>query len=502
MKLHHFAMLICAAFGSTAAFGQPRAHPYLEIGQVVTADLEPAGSVFTYSSISAGVDVSQKGPRSIGQASYRYERVIGWGANKSERARHLGLARGQINLVPGLLDVDGGALATQVRSVFGAPAPIGLPGRQRDLSQLYSIYGGLRLHPQLGLLSTQASYTLGYSHANIRLPGQGVGDAQFGNALAQDAAVRVGMAPGPLPFGWSLSANWAREDQSSNLSYFIARGVRGDVLLPLLPNLAVTGGIGQDWAEARQKISPGAGSAPRLLYDFDGRSWDVGFDWRPSLRTSVRARYGERRGSTLLVVQAHWQPTSDDHVSAFVYDEDQSFAVSVTRQMSGLPTQYQNASYGFFDPASACAFGVDQAGGCLNGAVASPRWGLFRARGAMLNWSRHRRRWTIGLGVGGVERDFLDPRLNKALQSDQIYYGQLHLGYALSPRTDLSSDTSVSVYHDGNGMESESARTSLGLVHYLSRRWTARGQLGAVASWAASSDLVSIWGQAALRYAF
>ena len=177
----------------------------------------------------------------------------------------------------------------------------------------------------------------------MRQSGAATSDVRFGSALAQDALASVGMAPGILPFGWSLSGSWAREDQSSLSQYITSRTLRGEIVLPLLPNLAVTAGVDQGWNRVGQKSVGGANPVPpKLLYEWDGRGWDAGLYWRPSARTSVQARYGRRHGSDLVLIDATWQASQHSYVSAQVYDQEQSFGLLVTRQMAGFQPSLGN----------------------------------------------------------------------------------------------------------------------------------------------------------------
>ena len=51
----------CLLSTGAVAHARSQVHPYLEIGQVVTADLEPQGPALTYSQATMGVDVTQRG---------------------------------------------------------------------------------------------------------------------------------------------------------------------------------------------------------------------------------------------------------------------------------------------------------------------------------------------------------------------------------------------------------------------------------------------------------
>src|SRR3546814_1470234 len=53
--------------------------PYLEVGQVLTADLKNGGDVLTYTTVAAGIDAAIVTRRAELAATLRYERQFGWG---------------------------------------------------------------------------------------------------------------------------------------------------------------------------------------------------------------------------------------------------------------------------------------------------------------------------------------------------------------------------------------------------------------------------------------
>ena len=88
---------------------------------------------------------------------------------------------------------------------------------------------------------------------------------------------------------------------------------RGDVVLPVLPTLALTAGVGYEKIEVSQKdpLLDAAGnpvtdskgrfvtdpaSPRRIAYETDGLIYDAGVIWRPSPRTTLQARVGRRYG--------------------------------------------------------------------------------------------------------------------------------------------------------------------------------------------------------------
>jgi hypothetical protein len=133
----------------------------------------------------------------------------------------------------------------------------------------------------------------------------GVPSDRYDSAFNHSLSASVGMAPGTCPFGWTVGAGYVREDVNRLDQTFESSFIRGDVVYPVSPTIAVTAGVGYEKLEASQQdflrdangnavITPGGNlvadpSRPRLLaYDQDGVIWDAGVIWRPSRRTSCR----------------------------------------------------------------------------------------------------------------------------------------------------------------------------------------------------------------------
>ena len=71
--------------------------PYLEVGQVLTADLKNGGDVLTYTTVAAGIDAAIVTRRAELAATLRYEHQFGWG-NQGDTDVVSGLARGRIEV--------------------------------------------------------------------------------------------------------------------------------------------------------------------------------------------------------------------------------------------------------------------------------------------------------------------------------------------------------------------------------------------------------------------
>jgi hypothetical protein len=60
---------------------QRNVQPYIEVAQVVSAQISPGNDVVTFTQIAAGVDINVQSRNSAAAVSVRYERNIGYGDN-------------------------------------------------------------------------------------------------------------------------------------------------------------------------------------------------------------------------------------------------------------------------------------------------------------------------------------------------------------------------------------------------------------------------------------
>src|SRR3546814_3410366 len=91
---------------------------YLEVGQILSADLKNGGDVLTYTMLAAGVDAAIVTRRAEVAASLRYEHRISEAGGQGDSDAISGIARGRIEVAQGF-NLEGGALATRTRADGG-----------------------------------------------------------------------------------------------------------------------------------------------------------------------------------------------------------------------------------------------------------------------------------------------------------------------------------------------------------------------------------------------
>ena len=460
LGLSGFAAGLGLALATNAQTQRTDIVPYLEAHQVLSADLNE-GDVLTYTALAAGVDARTQTRRVEAQISYRYEHRIAWDDDLADQSVHTGLAAMRAQLIPNTLTMNAGALATRARSdgrgpIFGFNSVDSV-----NLADVYSVYAGPDFYTRAGDLDVAASYRLGYvkvddhSPFGFELPaGTPILD-RYDSSVNQTAKASVGMGPGLLPFGWTLGAGYAREDVNRLDQEYEAKFVRGDVILPVSPTLALTGGVGYEKIQSSQQdilrnengspvLTPGGRliadpSRPRLLaYDQSGVIWDAGVIWRPSRRTELQGRVGRRYGDTTVVGSFRHQLNSAYAISGSVYDAVDSFGRIVVADLAAAPVNFRvgrnplNPGVGGI---GGCVFGNDPGTGvCLDDAFQSISTANFRHRGADLLFSGGRGPWSFGLGAGYAQRKYFTPDVQNGFSLDRYKDESFNL-YAAATRT-------------------------------------------------------------------
>ena len=458
--------------------------PYLEVGQVLSAELKGGGDVLTYTTIAAGVDAAVETRRAEVAATLRYEHRFGESGGLGDADILSGLARGRLEVARGL-NLEGGALATRTRADGGGIG--GLITGGDNIADVYSLYAGPTLAKRAGSLDVGAGYRFGYTKVDLDGAGSLPG-GNFDSSTNHVAWASVGQRPGELPFGWQVSGGYEREDASQLDQRFEGKYARADVTVPIGPTLALLGGAGYEDIEIGQRdplldangvpVVDSNGrfvtdkTQPRqLAFDTDGLIWDAGVMWRPSRRTSLTARVGRRYGDTIYTGSFAYRPDHATMLQVGVYDGMSSFGRGLSSGLAALPTQFdptRNPIDGSIDP---CVFGQD-GGGCLTPQLGSTTAIQYRNRGVQALLSSRYGRWSYGVGIGYDQRRLLVPATSviAALDGtkDESYY--LFMTAARELDADSSLGFSGFVNYFDNGAPGAADVQSAGISASYSRR--------------------------------
>ncbi|VWX56904.1 hypothetical protein [Sphingorhabdus sp. 109] len=447
--------------------------PYIEIQQILVADLKDGSDVLTYTSVAAGVDTSLQTRGAEAQVNVRYERRFFYEDNLGDEDIITGLARGSVQVVPNLLALEAGAFAARSRVDLRGEAPSNTVGNIDNVTQVYSVYAGPSLSTRAGALDVNAGYRIGYTKVEDEtagvLPAGQVPVDIFDDSVSHSANASVAMQPGDLPFGWSVGAGWQREDGSQLDQRFEGKQVRADVTVPVSQTLAAVGGIGYEDIEISERDAvrdtdgvPIIGddgrlvtdtSSPRLLsYDQDGIYWDVGVLWRPSRRTSLEARVGQRYGSETYHGNFAYQPNQNTALNISVYDTVSGFGNLLNDNLSSLGTSFTSTRNPLSGELNGCAFGPTSSL-CFNDVLQSAASSSFRARGINGQLTYNHGGWNTGLGVGYARRRYFASQLGSVSAIDglidQNYYANLTIGRDLDRYSSFDANVYANLLDSG-----------------------------------------------------
>lgn len=494
--------------------------PYLGIDQVVMAPLSGDGEVLTYTNVTAGVTASVKTRRMEAVADVQYNHSFGWGHAATDQDVISGIISGQYGLARGLT-LNAGALASRIRTDgFSGAATL----NDSLTSQVYAGYVGPSYAGSFGDIDVTASYQLGYTRVEEEAGLDFGGIGLFDESVSHSLAGSVGVAPGVwLPLGIVASAGYDREDADQLDQRFEDKWARLDATLPVSPTVAVVGGIGYENIEISQRsplldtsgvpvVSNGRyvtdDSSPRqLIYEFDDIIWDVGVLWRPTRRTSLEARVGERYGGMTYSGSFVWQGRNSS-VALVVFDGIDSFGRIITSNVASVSGSsldvVRNPFTGDF---TGCAFSESGGGQCFNDALSGVTNANFRYRGVAAQYAARRGQWGMGVGVGYSQRKFVTPPGQMVLvrgTKDQNWYGTASLTYEIDSQSSIDSAVYAN-YFDASGARLDvlnlGAFTSYNrLIH---RNLQASASLGIDSAKADALDaVITAMGQIGLRYSF
>lgn len=401
---------------------------YVEADVGVSAELGGNGGglddeVLTYTSVAAGVDGQVSTRRVTAGFSYRYERRVELTGDLPDDDSHSGLAAVRAQIVPGLVSVEAGGIATRTG---GSGRAFGVSDREAGTG-VYAGYAGPTLTTRAGAVDINVFYRLGYVHVDDdSLASAGAPDGSF-DTTVQLAGASAGVAPGGVGRpGWTVSAGHMSASTSSFDSSFDSQFVRGDVVLPVSPSFAVSAGVGYSRAHAEERdllrdangvpifdaegnLYPDPNGPMRTTLDSDGVYADAGFVWRPSPRSELQIRAGVTDdGEPTVLGAASFQVGRNFGFSFSIYDNDETFATTLTKNLRNLPDDLEITRDPFTGGLSAgCTFSREQPGRgvCISPLLQSISRVSFRERGGSFLFSGTGRTWSWGGGVTYLRRD-------------------------------------------------------------------------------------------------
>jgi len=447
--------------------------PYIEVSQILSAELTPGDEVVTFTQIAAGVDLNAQGRNSGASVSVRYERNIGYG-DAVDNDTISGIARGYVAVIPQTLNLEAGALASRTRlDGGGGVSPNPLVSADAT-SQTYALYAGPTLSTRLGAVDLTANARAGYNRFETD---DAVIDANgnpidiFDDSVSYSGQVRAGTRPGDvLPIGVAVTAGGYQEDISNLDQRVRDLYVRGDVVVPVSPSLALTGGVGYEDVEVSSRDAlrdangdPVIGNDGRLVtdtaspriaaFEVDGLLWDVGVMWRPSSRTSLSASVGERYDSTTYYGNFTYAPSERSSLGINVYDGISGVGGALNNSLAGLSSDFVASRNPVTGDFGGLVSGAD--GGGLVSSLGSARSSAFRGRGVSGYYQRQIGRLTAAFGAGYDRRTFI-AAAGTALEAadgltDESYYLTGALTRAIGRSGTLQTNAYINWFDAGAG---------------------------------------------------
>jgi hypothetical protein len=400
--------------------------PYIEVAQVVSAELSPGNDVVTFTQIAAGVDLNLQGRNSGASVSLRYERNIGYGDNSVDTDAITGIAAGTIALVPNTLSLEAGGLASRIRADGGGGASANPLVREDAESRIYSAYAGPSLNTRVGDVDLQGVARVGYNRFEVddALVTQG-GNAidVFDDSVTYLGQLRAGVRPDViLPVGLAVTAGGFQEDIGTLDQRVRDLYVRGDITVPLTQSLALVAGAGYEDVEISSRdalrdangnpvIGPDgrfvtdAAAPRRIAFAVDGLLWDVGVLWRPSSRTELQAAVGRRYDSTTYYGTFTYVPNQRSTFAVAAYDGVSGFGGVLNNGLARLGTDFQAIRNPVTGDFGGLVSGTE--GQALIGGLGSTRAAAFRGRGVLASYQRQLGRTTAAFGAGYDRRTFI-----------------------------------------------------------------------------------------------
>ena len=400
--------------------------PYIEVAQIVSAELTPGNDVVTFTQVAVGVDVNVQGRNSGAAVSLRYERNIGYGDNSVDTDTISGIARGTLALVPNALSFEAGGLAARTRIDAGGGTTANPLVREDAESRIYSVYAGPSLDTRVGAVDLQGVARVGYNRfeaddALITQAGNSVD--VFDDSVTYLGQLRAGVRPGEiLPVGLAVTAGGFQEDIGNLDQRVRDLFVRGDVTVPLTNNLALVAGAGYEDVEISSRDAlrdangvPVIGTDGRFITDeasprqiafaVDGLLWDVGVLWRPSSRTNLAASVGRRYDSTTYYGSFTYVPNQRSAFAVSAYDGVSGFGGVLNNALAGLDSDFQAIRNPVTGDFGGLVSGTE--GQALVGGLGSTRSAAFRGRGVRASYQRTMGRTVAALGAGYDRRTFI-----------------------------------------------------------------------------------------------
>ena len=272
------ALVLLGAQAAPALAAEWRFTPQLTLRETYSDNynLAPSGSEQSgfVTEVAPGFTLTGRGRRAQFRATYQARSVNYSGGTGGSNIQNYLDAGGKAELIDDFLFVDGTANISNVStSAFGPQA----------LDSTYAT--GNRSEVRTYTISPYVRQRIGSeAQGEVRYTHQGVSSDTGGFASYNSDRLNASASSGEAyrTLGWDVAGS-TQQSRYSDLDSVRSDIVNGTLRYRLTPQFSLTGSAGYE-----RYTYQSLGDAP------SGPSWSVGFDWRPSSRTSLAATAGRR----------------------------------------------------------------------------------------------------------------------------------------------------------------------------------------------------------------
>ena len=384
--------------GSTAA--RPRNRPEFSAGidfqQIMERQFQGDGDDVTYSEVSGNVGVQVKNRRIVASGSYRASYRIAEQGDAGKSFNQDGVMRAQAILIQEWLTVDTGVIVTRSRVDPGGAAPQTNSAGAKNLTQTYSTFIQPNFTRHFGELGFNATYRYSFTKNEGTLASLGVTGPQvnrFDDSIGHQATASLGMKQSELPFDWTASIEYARENASSLAKHTRSLNASAEITVPVTRSVALVSSGGYERIRISERPAlldpitllpvtddngrfiPDPAQPRELTYEISGFIADAGVIWRPSRRTRFELRAGYRYDDLTVTGLVEWKFSDRTGMTFILSDRIESFGQSVAGGLAAAPVELDlNSSNDADSSFQNCLFGK----GAAPAAASAARWARHR----------------------------------------------------------------------------------------------------------------------------
>ena len=468
------ALLAGSGLCGTAHADRPVFGAGINAEQVADLQFSGAGENVTYTEVSGNVLAQINNRRITVTGIYRLSYRLPELGDLDKSFNQDGVMRAQAKLIDEWVTLDGGVLVTRSRVDAGGAAPQINSANAKNLTQTYSAFIQPTLAHKFGDLGFAATYRYGYTKNEGRETGLATSPLsnRFDESKVQQATASVAMQQSSLPFDWTASVEYARENVSNLAEHTRSFNAVGEIVVPVGRSFAVVTSGGYERIRISERAAladPSIGipvrdskgrflvdpASPRTItYDMSGLITDGGVIWKPGRRTRLEARAGYRYGGLSVTGLFEMKPSQRSGLTLAVTDRIQSFGQGLSGGLAASPANLDLGQSSNPDSAvQNCLFGKGAGTGqCIGGSVGQASASSYRERAGNIMFSHQMRRWNFTASAGYSRRTYIDtPGTLFSLDGvvDQIYFSELSMSGVLTRKSGLSFSFRGNLFKNG-----------------------------------------------------